>query len=95
MNFKHSLLTSQQIPLHKLRVLLGVRQESIVRFVFVDEVLTEESSAPGFGVNPDDDDLPFDDDNDGGDGENQEDEEDEDDDIGVPGRAVLAEILQF
>ena len=52
MNFKHSLLTSQQIPLHKLRVLLGVRQESIVWFVFVDEVLTEESSAPGLTVEP-------------------------------------------
>ena len=93
-SIKHSVLTWQQILLHKLRVRLGVGEESIVRFVLVDQVLSEESSTPGLGVDLDDDDLPLDDDDYRGDGHHQEDQQDEDDDVGVPRRAILAEIIQ-
>ena len=82
------------LGLGKLRVRLGVGEESIVRFVFVDQVLSEESLTLGLGVDPDDDDLPLDDDDHRGDGHHQEDQQDEDDDVGVPGWAVLAEIIQ-
>jgi len=63
------------LGLGKLRVRLGLGEESVVRFVFVD-------------------DLPLDDDDHRGDGHHQEDQQDEDDDVGVPGRAILAEIIQ-
>ena len=43
-SIKHSVLTWQQILLHKLRVRLGVGEESIVGFVLVDQVLSEEDS---------------------------------------------------
>ena len=86
---------NRYLGLGKLRVRLGVGEEGIVRFVLVDQVLAEEFSSPGFGVNPDDDDLPFDGENHRGDGHHQEEEEDADDDVGVPWLAILAEIFQF
>ena len=51
-SIKHSVLTWQQILLHKLRVRLGVGEESIVRLVFVDQVLSEEDSGPGLTIEP-------------------------------------------
>ena len=41
------------LGLGKLRVRLGVGEESIVGFVLVDQVLSEEDSGPGLTVQPD------------------------------------------